>query len=583
MSAYLLAEEGPLSGLIIRFEEGDEWMIGRDPDVSFQVLEDPMVSRRHVMCRESEEGYVIENLSSVNPASVNGEPVTEPTLLHEGDTVQIGNTFFRFTESDPSIANHTPVPEEDEEEISSESPLFFEEEEVTPLSFAAEHDARWIVKVISGPNSGAEFPLQAGKSYILGKDPIHCDILFQDLSVSREHAKLSVSEDGNQVLAEDLNSRNGSLINGKPIHESKELSSQDLMALGTTSFLVIDCEQTRDTIYSPPSIIEEEISEEETPATEAIEKEKTLRSWRATIIPFRHLAIALLFVVLLFIGIGGVISLFKSHTVEMVKKDEASEIRDAIGQFSTVQFSWNPNTGKIFLVGNVITEVDHQELIYLLKTLPFIDDIEDNVVIDELVWENMNALFIKNPNWRGVSLTSSKPGHFILRGYLQTQEELATLLEFVNVNFPYTDRIENHVAVDQTLQTQIQSILLESGFMNVTFQLTNGELILAGRVNEQNEDAFVKAVGEIKGIQGIRMLKNFVIFTSGTTARRDLSQKYQVTGSSKFGNVNEFVVIGGKILSVGDNFDGMLITGIEPNAVLLEKDGLKYRIDYNQQ
>jgi pSer/pThr/pTyr-binding forkhead associated (FHA) protein len=51
MAGYLIAEEGPLAGVIIRFENETEWILGRDPDDVSIVLEDPMVSRRHVICR----------------------------------------------------------------------------------------------------------------------------------------------------------------------------------------------------------------------------------------------------------------------------------------------------------------------------------------------------------------------------------------------------------------------------------------------------------------------------------------------------------------------------------------------------
>ncbi|MBM3192224.1 MAG: EscD/YscD/HrpQ family type III secretion system inner membrane ring protein, partial [Chlamydiae bacterium] len=68
-----------------------------------------------------------------------------------------------------------------------------------------------------------------------------------------------------------------------------------------------------------------------------------------------------------------------------------------------------------------------------------------------------------------------------------------------------------------------------------------------------------------------------------STARIDLSDKYKVTGTSKVGNVNQFVVINGQILTMGDALDGMTITQIEPDSVLLEKEGLKYKINYNQQ
>ena len=125
MAGYLLAEEGPLAGLIIRFDEGNEWIIGRDPDVCYQVLEDPMVSRKHLICRLTDEGFLIENLSATNPASVNGEPITDPILLQESDMLQVGSSLFKFTETDPShLGKETPQEEEKHSTIfEEEGPL----------------------------------------------------------------------------------------------------------------------------------------------------------------------------------------------------------------------------------------------------------------------------------------------------------------------------------------------------------------------------------------------------------------------------------------------------------------------------
>ena len=97
MAGYLLGEEGPFTGLVISLETGDEWIVGRDPSLVFQVLEDPMVSRKHVLFRKTDEGYTIENLSVVNPTELNHKELDEPTLLREGDLVQIGNSNFRFS------------------------------------------------------------------------------------------------------------------------------------------------------------------------------------------------------------------------------------------------------------------------------------------------------------------------------------------------------------------------------------------------------------------------------------------------------------------------------------------------------
>ena len=127
MAGYLIAEEGPLAGLVVRFEEGEEWILGRDPDEVTVLLEDPMVSRKHVICRLTAEGYIFENLSSVNPATQNGKVITEPVLLREGDILQIGSTFFRFTEN--SVILTSPRNRE-----CAEPPMLMSEEDLSSVS-----------------------------------------------------------------------------------------------------------------------------------------------------------------------------------------------------------------------------------------------------------------------------------------------------------------------------------------------------------------------------------------------------------------------------------------------------------------
>ncbi len=97
MAAEFIAEEGPLKGLILALEEGDEWVIGRDPDLCDLVVEDPKVSRRHAICRMTSSGYLLENLSDTNMVLVNDRTISEPSLLKEGDRIQIGSTLFRFS------------------------------------------------------------------------------------------------------------------------------------------------------------------------------------------------------------------------------------------------------------------------------------------------------------------------------------------------------------------------------------------------------------------------------------------------------------------------------------------------------
>jgi type III secretion system YscD/HrpQ family protein len=416
--------------------------------------------------------------------------------------------------------------------------------------------------------------MHKGKAYVIGKDPELCDIIFQDLSVSRQHARITV-DDNDMVYIEDLGSRNGTLVGGKMITDRRLLTTQDQVSLGTTSFLVIDREQSRETVISEAPVFEEETTTETSTVP--------VKNWREMVIPKRHLAIAGVIGVFLVALFVSMVSLFNSEPVVVNTKDESQQVAEIVTKYPDIQFSYNKGSEKLFLTGHVLTPVEKQELMYQLHGLPFITTIEDTVVIDEYVWENLNALLITNPAWQGISLTASAPGKFVVRGYLQTLEQGQALSDYLNMNFPYLDRLDNQVVVESNLTTQVQSMLLERGFNNVTYQLADGEIVLSGRVDGKDTHRFDSLIKEFKGLSGVRVLKNYVIYTSEDSSLVDLSSKYKVMGYSKKDGANQFIVINGKILSLGDNLDGMVITAISPTAVMLEKDGLKFKINYNLQ
>jgi hypothetical protein len=77
-------------------------------------------------------------------------------------------------------------------------------------------------------------------------------------------------------------------------------------------------------------------------------------------------------------------------------------------------------------------------------------------------------------------------------------------------------------------------------------------------------------------------MKNFAIASSAESSMVDLSQSYQVTGFSLHDRKSYSVVVNGRIITLGDHLDGMTISQILPSTILLEKDGLKYKIDYTR-
>lgn len=622
MPAHLIAEEGPHRGLILNLEEGEDWIIGRDPDEADFILEDSTVSRKHARLTKAPEGIYLKNLSRVNPSLINQESHTEPVLLKEGDRVQIGHTVFFFSEeaipeleTPPKKERKKKKKKENYDQIfeseptdetePEENPSFVEEplaEPELPREEANAYDTIFedqgveeeipfnlisvsplILKVISGPNTGAEIGIEKGRTYVIGKDSNSCDIVFQDLSVSRNHARLSVDEEG--ILAiEDLGSKNGTIINGQPVSEKQIITPQDLISLGTTSFLVIDREAPQETIYSPLLPIYEPAkeptsTEEAAPSQEPKETEK---DWKREPIPGKHLVAAGSFFVIFLIVFLSFFSLFKSKGIEVAQKEPVEEIQEALSKFSGVQFSFNPGSGKLFLVGHVLSAIDYQEMQYRIQQIPFILSTEDTVIIDEYVCKSMNDLLSTRPDWAGVSIQAVAAGKFATIGYLETGAESNSLSDYLTLHFPYLDRLENQVVVEQTLSAQIQSVLIAQGFGGITFQINNGEVIFTGNYSNTLEKEFEHLLKQMKQTPGIRSVKNFAAATSPNMTGIDLSQQYQVTGSSQFDGRGYSVVLNGKICTLGDLVDGMKITSIESNTILLEKDGLKYKIDYTR-
>ena len=268
----------------------------------------------------------------------------------------------------------------------------------------------------------------------------------------------------------------------------------------------------------------------------------------------------------------------------MTHKEPISHIEDALSnkKFCDVEFTFNPSAGKLFLVGHVLTPIDYQEMRFSLDQIPFITSVEDTVIIYDGVTKMMNDLLGSNPDWKSVNVHAPKPGKFIATGYLQTAAELADVTEFFTENFPYFDRIDFKIAVEDTLKVQIDSLFMASGFASVTYALNNGEVIVSGVYNHKREGAFEETIDKIKKLHAIVQVKNFAIPTSEKLAAVDLSSKFTVSGISFHDGKGFSAVLNGKIYTVDEWVDGLQITDIEENTILLEKDGIKYKIDYTQ-
>ncbi len=590
MSAKLIAYDGPTKGLILTFEAGPEWILGRDPDLCQLIVEDLKVSRQHAQFKEATDGITISNLSRTNPILIQeiDQPESElegTRLLKEGDRLKIGTSRFVFTTQD-----NLELPKVIEPSVPSTIPqetIFTPPEELHGNTFDLSIQQRWLLKVVSGPQSGAEFGMEADKSYLIGSDPESCDILFYDLSVSKKHAKISITHD-HHCFIEDLSSRNGVLINGHRITQRTELLSAEIISLGTSSFVVIDREKAAQTIVAPSLTKvsdDERLHEAGSSAEQPIStpSKETTGILNAIISQVKHhpfISGGIALGVLIF-GIG-TISLFHTETHVIAQQDVALILAKALEPYPDVTYTFNPTNGNLFLVGHVLTGIEKTQLEYALQNLSFITHVDDtNVLVDQYIWQEMNALLSKNPAWAGVSMYASAPGVFTLTGYLKTHQEAAQLTDYLNLNFSYLDRLQNHIVVEEDLYDMIKSQLLGSGFNGVTVQISNGEVTLSGFIPSDHLALYSKLTEAWKNQQGVRIVKSFVVPLAPQDAVINLSDRYQVSGFSMKNNAVISVVINGLILSRGDTLDGMTISSIQPTTIFLEKGGLKFKINYN--
>src|SRR4051812_8497956 len=82
-----------LSAAVLQLEQG-KLVIGRDKDCG-AVPADEGVSRQHARLTRKGDDFVLEDLDSFNGTYVGGVPVLS-CVLHDGDTVQVGQNLYSF-------------------------------------------------------------------------------------------------------------------------------------------------------------------------------------------------------------------------------------------------------------------------------------------------------------------------------------------------------------------------------------------------------------------------------------------------------------------------------------------------------
>jgi hypothetical protein len=94
----------------------------------------------------------------------------------------------------------------------------------------------WILSAETGPLSGLSFGISGPT--VLGR-ALDCDIAMVSPHVSREHARLELDEE-QQLYVEDLESSNGTVVNGKPVQSRQALHHEDELRFHDIVFRVTE-------------------------------------------------------------------------------------------------------------------------------------------------------------------------------------------------------------------------------------------------------------------------------------------------------------------------------------------------------
>lgn len=125
---------------------------------------------------------------------------------------------------------------------------------------------------VHAPNTPPVSTAISGERTLIGRGE-HCDIQLEDSTVSRDH--LELSSHGSSLIVTDLDSSNGTLLNGRELSRPTRLDSGDVLSVGRYRLEISLPGDARGT--EPAPTLAPQLTEEERAAA------------RALVAPFREL------------------------------------------------------------------------------------------------------------------------------------------------------------------------------------------------------------------------------------------------------------------------------------------------------
>ena len=206
--------------------------LGREPGLDVVIASTAAnVSRRHAEIRRQEGVFILVDLGSFNGTFLNGRRIVGGEVLHDGDVVQLGP-------GGPSLRFHAPSNPDAQRTVhfgpSGGLPSGRLNQPKNQTIFANKESGQFQSTLKStdvNPNEPRVFLQRAldRPTLTIGRGD-ECDIRLDGLLISNNHARLSQSSSG--LVIEDLNSTNGTYVNGQRITGRCQLPYEDVVQIG---------------------------------------------------------------------------------------------------------------------------------------------------------------------------------------------------------------------------------------------------------------------------------------------------------------------------------------------------------------
>jgi transcriptional regulator with GAF, ATPase, and Fis domain/pSer/pThr/pTyr-binding forkhead associated (FHA) protein len=225
-TAFLVLKDSDQSGDVHTLRSGTTCAIGRSQKADV-IVREQSCSEDHAEIVHSNNAWYVRDLDTQYGTFVNGEAIKADRKLESKDEIRFGKTEYVFVLE----LSHLPSYGKTASPTLKDGDLdHFRNQPEAPAPSAA-----YLVTRIEG-GFGEVHPLRRGLTYGIGRSPKNRVVLSDDLG-SREHAELAYSEKA--WFVRDLESLNGTRVNGETVRGERELSSGVELQFGRSKFLFV--------------------------------------------------------------------------------------------------------------------------------------------------------------------------------------------------------------------------------------------------------------------------------------------------------------------------------------------------------